>query len=65
MPQCLLVTMLQVECVCVLPPCDHIRSWDTREIIRVREVRRGFLMHSITVFMRLTRHFASSVLSTM
>ena len=65
MPQCLLVTMLQVECVCVLPPCDHIRSWDIREIIRVREVRRGFLMHSITVFMRLTRHFASSVLSTM
>jgi hypothetical protein len=65
-PRYLLVTMLQVECVCVPPPCDHIRSWDIREIIRVRgDYERGFLMHRITVFMRLTRYLASSLLLTM
>ena len=41
MPRCLLVIMLQVECVCVPPPCDHIRRWDIREIIRVRGGLRG------------------------
>ena len=35
-PRYLLVTMLQVECVCVPSPCDHIRRWDIREIIRIR-----------------------------
>ena len=66
MPGYLLVTMLQVECVCVPPPCDHIRRWDIREIIRVRgDYEGGFLMHRITVFMRPTRLFASSLLSTM
>ena len=66
MSRYLLVTMLQVECVCVPPPCDHIRRWDIREIIRVRgDYEGGFLMHRITVFMRLTRLFALCLLSTM
>ena len=52
--------------VCVFPHHVIISGGGILEkSLGLEEVRRGFLMHSITVFMRLTRHFASSLLSTM
>ena len=52
--------------VCVFPHHVIISGGGILEkSLGLEEVRRGFLMHSITVFMRLTRLFALCLLSTM